>query len=120
LKPHCDLFVDNRAGDKGIDASALGGWTLPFSFIANVNPGVENELILAIADTADRRLDSAAFIQAGTFAVCGGVGQPSCDGTGGGGGGGGGGGTGVPEPGSLALAGLGLAALAALRRRKHI
>ncbi|MGZ5233839.1 MAG: choice-of-anchor L domain-containing protein, partial [Burkholderiales bacterium] len=83
-----------------------------FAFIANVNPGVQNELILAIADTSDGRLDSAAFIQAGTFAVCGGPGQPPC--------GGGGTPTGVPEPGSLALLGISLIGLGMTRKRNKI
>lgn len=79
-QPFCSLFVDNRAGNRGLPASALGGWTQVFNLTATVNPGVENELILAIADVGDSSLDSAALIAAGTLGVCGGPGQPPCGG----------------------------------------
>lgn len=83
LRPFCNLFVDNRAGNQGLPQNALGGWTQVFNLTAEVNPGVENELILAVADVTDTILDSAAFIAAGTLGVCGGPGQPPCGGGGG-------------------------------------
>ncbi|MCK9488948.1 MAG: choice-of-anchor L domain-containing protein [Xanthomonadales bacterium] len=79
-RPHCALFVDNRAGNQGMNADALGGWTQVFNLTAQVNPGVENELILAIADVVDNILDSAVLIAGGTLGVCGGPGQPPCGG----------------------------------------
>lgn len=79
-RPHCGLFVDNRAGDQGLDANALGGWTRVFNLTASVNPGVENEMVLAIADVSDDNLDSAVLIAGGTLGVCGGPGQPPCGG----------------------------------------
>lgn len=83
-QPFCSIFVDNRAGAHGLAATALGGWTQILTLNAPVNPGVENELILAIADVGDGALDSAALIQGGTLQVCGGPGQSPCDpGTGG-------------------------------------
>ncbi len=82
-QPFCNLFIDNRDGSRGLPAEALGGWTRVFNLTAPVNPGVENELMLAIADVADNQLDSAALIASGSFSICGGEGQPSCE-TGGG------------------------------------
>jgi hypothetical protein len=73
--------------------------------VATVNPGLENVLTLAIADTSDDVLDSAALIQSGSFTVCGGPGQPPC------------GGTTVPEPTTLVLFGLGMAGIAGLKKR---
>jgi hypothetical protein len=78
--PNCALFVDNRNGDQGLPLSALGGWTRALTFSAPVNPGVENELVIAIADVGDESLDSAAFIAGGTLGSCGGAGQPVCGG----------------------------------------
>jgi hypothetical protein len=100
-KPHCDQFIDNRNGDKGLAASQLGGWTKVFSFVASVNDGVENELILAIADTSDAILDSAALVKG--LATCGGPEESPCP---------------TPEPATLALFGLGIAALAFSRRKR--
>lgn len=103
LKPNCNLFIDNRNGDKGVPQSTFGGWTQVFTFTAAVNANVQNELILAIADTSDGNLDSAAFIKSGSFSVCGGPGQPPC-------------GNPVPEPESLLLLAAGLMAATGARR----
>ncbi len=47
----------------------LDGLTTVLSFIAPVNPGVQNTLVLAIADAGDTILDSAVFIAGGSFAA---------------------------------------------------
>ena len=47
----------------------LDGLTTVLSFIAPVNPGVQNTLVLAIADAGDTILDSAVFIAGGSVAA---------------------------------------------------
>jgi hypothetical protein len=93
------FFVNNTTGTRN---TQLDGFTTILSFTAPVNPGVQNTLRLAIADSRDTVLDSAVFIQAGSLQVCGGAGQPPC-------------GTAVPEPASIGLLLMGLAGAAARR-----
>lgn len=109
---NCSLFNDNRSG--AISELDLGGFTDVFGFTAAVNAGVENSLVLSIADTSDEILDSIVFLAGGTLQVCGGPNQPPCDGPpppppppGG-----------VPEPAALGFLGLGVLALGCRRRRR--
>ncbi|HVK55295.1 MAG TPA: choice-of-anchor L domain-containing protein [Burkholderiales bacterium] len=99
---NCAYFRDNPPGGNTIDTQ-LDGLTTVLNFVADVNPGVENEIVLGIADVGDTILDSAAFIKGNSFSVCGAPGQPDCA---------------VPEPGTLGLTALGLVGIPALRRKK--
>ena len=83
----------NSAGD----ALPYGGETVVLTFTAPVNAGMVNSIMLGIADTNDPYLDSAVFIQAGTFTT-----NP---------------GSSAPEPATFSLIGAGLLGLAIARRR---
>ena len=85
------------------DELAYGGETIPLTFSAPVNPGVVNTISLGIADTSDAVLDSAVFIEGGTFSVV----PPTPSAT--------------PEPTPIALVGIGLLGAAGftLARRRQ-
>jgi uncharacterized repeat protein (TIGR01451 family) len=64
-------FKNNDFGDLGPNTpfgTQFDGFTTVLRARATVTPGVTNTIRLAIADTADSILDSAVFIQAGSFA----------------------------------------------------
>ena len=103
---NCDYFVNNtNATFSGLLDTQLDGLTKVLSIVAPVNSGSTNTMFIGIADAGDGILDSAVFLQAGSFTVCGQPGQPACP---------------TPEPVSSSLLGLGLVAMAAMRRRKFI
>ena len=60
--------ITRQNGGLGLNTQ-LDGLTTVLSFIAPVNPGVQNTLVLAIADAGDTILDSAVFIAGGSFAA---------------------------------------------------
>lgn len=63
-------FLINYPNTSGISTYQnfpYDGFTKVFTAMANVTPGVTHHIKLAIADTADGILDSAVFIQAGSF-----------------------------------------------------
>jgi len=63
-------FKNNDFGDLGPTTpfgTQFDGFTTVLRARAAVTPGVNNTIRLAIADTADSILDSAVFIQAGSF-----------------------------------------------------
>jgi hypothetical protein len=67
---HSQYFVINYPNGSGISTFQnfpYDGFTKVFTAMANVTPGVTHHVKLAIADTADEALDSAVFIQAGSF-----------------------------------------------------
>ncbi len=71
-------FVINYPNSSGISTYQnfpYDGFTKVFTAMASVTPGVTHHVKLAIADTADDALDSAVFIQAGSFS--GGLPQPT-------------------------------------------
>jgi len=99
---NCGYFIDNYGATLN---TQLDGLTTVLSLVAPVISGATNTMFIGIADAGDHILDSAVFLQAGSFTVCGQPGQPACP---------------TPEPVSSSLLGLGLVAMAAMRRRKFI
>lgn len=99
---NCGYYVDNF--NATLDTQ-LDGLTKVLSLVAPVISGSTNTMFIGIADAGDHVLDSAVFVQGGSFTVCGQPGQPACP---------------TPEPVSSSLLGLGLVAMAAMRRRKFI
>ena len=96
---NCALFNNNDPSNGGPFFNIqYDGFTDVFSAAATgLNAGQTYTIKLAVGDAGDSSLDSAVFLQGGSFS---GV-NPNP----------------VPEPGTLALLGLGLAGAAAARRR---
>jgi hypothetical protein len=91
------FFIDNLMGQN--PDFDYDGLTDNFSAsISGLTPGADNVISLVIADVSDSILDSAVFIEAGSF-----TNLPPPEG--------------VPEPTTLALFGTGLLGLAYMRRR---
>lgn len=63
------LYVDNDFGEESPHSTALNGFTVPLTCMANVNANETNHIKLAIADTADSAWDSSVVISSGTFSA---------------------------------------------------
>jgi hypothetical protein len=102
--PNCDYFNNNANADLNTYDIEYDGFSDVFTAeILGLGAGTHT-MKFAISDANDHILDSAVFIQAGSF---GGTDpdEPPTD---------------VPEPGILALLGLGLAGMTIVRRRKQV
>lgn len=102
--PNCASFNNNSNADLGTYDIQYDGFTDVFTAqVLGLGAGTHT-MKFAISDANDYILDSAVFIQAGSFG-----GEPP-----------GGGDTDVPEPSILALLGLGLTGMTIMRRRKKV
>lgn len=98
-----DLFNCNDPSDCGVSFDLqYDGFTDLFVATALGLGAGDHHIKIAIADASDSALDSAVFIQAGSFTDT----DPDDP-------------TNVPEPGILALFGLGFVSMTILRRRKQ-
>jgi hypothetical protein len=70
MMSNSQFYINNDLSDGGgsIDTE-LDGLTTVLTVNAQVNPGVVNHIKLAISDVGDQSLDSAVFIQAGSFSA---------------------------------------------------
>jgi len=101
---NCGYYINNTNPNySGLLDTQLDGLTKVLTIVAPVNSGSTNTMFIGIADAGDHVLDSAVFLQGGSFTVCGQPGQPACP---------------TPEPVTSSLLGLGFVALAAMRRRR--
>lgn len=101
--PNCDYFNNNANADLNTYDIEYDGFSDVFTAeVLGLGAGTHT-MKFAISDANDYILDSAVFIQAGSF----GGEPPGGDGE-------------VPEPGILALLGIGLAGMTIMRRRKQV
>ena len=63
---NCQFYVDNVGSNLNLNTQ-MDGLTVVLPMIAPVNAGTVNTIKIAIADAGDHALDSAVFIQAGSF-----------------------------------------------------
>ncbi|WP_100639740.1 choice-of-anchor L family PEP-CTERM protein [Marinobacter salexigens] len=101
IGPNCDYYNNNDLNDGGpyFDIEYDGFTDVFVASILGLSAG-SHSMKIAIADAGDSALDSAVFLQGGSFSDT----PPEVS---------------VPEPGSLALLLMGLGGLVATRRKQH-
>jgi hypothetical protein len=99
--PNCAYFNNNANADLNTYDIEYDGFSDVFTAaVSGLDTSISHTMKFAISDANDYILDSAVFVQAGSFSD-----KPPVE---------------TPEPGILALLGLGLAGMTAVRRRKQV